>query len=359
MAGGGIKMNMKDYGLKEELSEKIDKDKMIARIIATHKDRYEIVCNNGQGFARIKRGCYYDNPNSIYPTTGDFVVIEWNDIGDSMICETVKRTSSFSRTASSSDRNREMHNQHEQLVASNFDYVFIVQSLNQNFNINRMERYLSLAWESGGIPVIILTKSDLVADSQEYINEVESVAIGVEVHAISCVTKEGIDDIQKYFAKGKTIVFLGSSGVGKSTLLNTLYGEEVMKTSDVRENDARGRHTTTSRNLIMLPNGAMIIDTPGMRELGMWNAESGISKTFCDIEELASECKYSDCTHTSEPGCKILEAIENGELNEERVEQYLKLQKESRYNTDSEQYLRDKREKFKQISKINKAHKNK
>ena len=347
-------MNIVDYGLKENIIEKYGKDKTIARIVATHKDRYEIVCNEGNGFAKIKRGCYYDNPNSIYPTTGDFVLIEWNNSGDSMIYETIKRESSFSRTASSSDRNRQLHNQHEQLVAANFDYVFIMQSLNNNFNINRIERYLSLAWESGGIPVIILTKSDLVENVQDYINEVESVAFGVDVYAISCKTNQGLDDLKKYFSKGNTIVFLGSSGVGKSTLVNTLYGKEVMKTSEIREEDSRGRHTTVSRNLIMLPNGAMIIDTPGMRELGMWNAEEGISKTFSDIEQLTENCKYSDCTHTNEPGCKVLEAIENGSLTKERFEQYIKLQKESRYNTDSEQYLRDKKEKFKNIAKINK-----
>lgn len=159
-------MNIKDYGLKENILEKNDKNKIIARIIATHKERYEIVCNNGNGFAKIKRGCYYDNPNSIYPTTGDFVLIEWNEFGDSMIYETLKRESSFSRTAASSDRNRELHNQHEQLVATNFDYVFIMQSLNNNFNINRIERYLSSAWESGGIIVIIFNKSDFKSNKR-------------------------------------------------------------------------------------------------------------------------------------------------------------------------------------------------
>jgi len=352
-------MNIKDYGLKENLIKNIDESKTVARIIATHKDRYEIVCNNGQGFAKIKRGCYYDNPNSIYPTTGDFVIIECNSTGDSMICETLKRESSFSRTASSSDRNHELHNQHEQLVAANFDYVFIMQSLNNNFNLHRLERYLSLSWESGAIPVIILTKSDLVENIQEYIEQVESIAFGVDVYAVSCITGYGLDSIKKYFSKGNTIVFLGSSGVGKSTLVNTLYGDNVMKTSDIREEDSRGRHTTTSRNLIMLPNGAMIIDTPGMRELGMWNAENGINRTFQDIEQYIGMCKFSDCTHTNEPGCKILEAIVNGEIDQERFEQYLKLQKESRYNTDSNQYLQEKKNKFKEISKINKHNRKK
>ncbi len=350
-------MNIKDYGLKENYIKNIDNNKIVARIIATHKDRYEIVSNKGQGYAKIKRGCYYDNPNSIYPTTGDFVVIEWNDAGDSMIVETLKRESSFSRAAATSDRNHELHNQHEQLVSANFDYVFIMQSVNNNFNLHRIERYLSLAWESGGIPVIILTKSDLVENIQEYIDEVQSVAIGVDVYAVSCKTGNGIDNIKKYFSKGNTIVFLGSSGVGKSTLVNTLYGEEIMKTSEIREEDSRGRHTTTSRNLIMLPNGAMIIDTPGMRELGMWNAETGISQTFQDVEEYIGMCKFSNCTHTNEPDCKILEAIQNGELSEERYDQYLKLKKETEYNSNQEKYLNNKKEKFKEIAKINKNNK--
>ena len=345
-------MDIKDYGFDKQKYNNLDKT--VARIVTTHKDRYEIVCDLGQGFAKIKRGSFYDNPNSIYPTTGDFVLIEWNDSGDSMIYETLKRESSFSRTASSSDRQKELHNQHEQLVAANFDYVFIMQSVNKNFNINRLQRYLSLAWESGGIPVIILTKSDLVDNIESYISSVQDIAFGVDVYAVSAVTKEGIEDIKKYFSKGKTIVFLGSSGVGKSTLVNTLYGKEVMKTSEIRDKDFRGRHTTTSRNLIMLPNGAMVIDTPGMRELGMWDAKIGISKTFQDIEELSSNCKYSNCTHTNEPGCKILEAIEDGTLTQERFNEYVKLKKESEYNKDSDKYLKDKKEKFKAIAKMNK-----
>ena len=350
-------MNIKDYGFKENLLKNNMEGKIPARIIATHKERYEIVCDKGNGFAKIKRGCFYDNPNSIYPTTGDFVLIEWNENGDSMICETLKRESSFSRVASSSDKNHELHKQHEQLVAANFDYVFIMQSLNNNFNLHRLERYLTLSWQSGAIPVIILTKIDLVEDYEIYVRDVESIAIGVDIYCISCKTKEGIEDIKKYFVQGKTIVFLGSSGVGKSTLVNTLYGQEIMKTSEIREDDSRGRHTTTSRNLIMLPNGAMIIDTPGMRELGMWEVSVGLDKTFKDVEEYLGKCKFSDCSHTNEPGCRILEAIENGELSQDRFNSYIKLQNEARYNNDSESYLIEKKEKFKNIAKYNKNNK--
>ena len=345
-------MNIKDYGLKEEkIAGKING--IPARIITTYRDRYEIVSDKGKGFARLKKGSFYDNPNAIYPTIGDFVMIEWNSMGDSQIIETLKRDSSFSRASSSADRNHEMHTQHEQLVAANFDYVFIMQSLNDNFNIRPIERYLTLAWESGAIPVIVLTKCDLVDDVESYISEIESVAIGVDVYAISCKAKIGLEKLQKYFKKGNTLVFLGSSGVGKSTLVNTLIGKDVMKTSEIREDDSKGRHTTTNRQLLMLPTGAMVIDTPGMRELGMWNCDDGIDKTFQDVEKYFGTCKFSDCTHTSEPGCKVLEAIKNGELSEERYNAYMKLKNEARYNSDSESYLREKRNKFKEIAKQN------
>lgn len=345
-------MNIKDYGLKEEkIAGKING--IPARIITTYRDRYEIVSDKGKGFARLKKGSFYDNPNAIYPTIGDFVMIEWNSMGDSQIIETLKRDSSFSRASSSADRNHEMHTQHEQLVAANFDYVFIMQSLNDNFNIRRIERYLTLAWESRAIPVIVLTKCDLVDDVESYISEIESVAIGVDVYAISCKAKIGLEKLQKYFKKGNTLVFLGSSGVGKSTLVNTLIGRDVMKTSEIREDDSKGRHTTTNRQLLMLPTGAMVIDTPGMRELGMWNCDDGIDKTFQDVEKYFGTCKFSDCTHTSEPGCKVLEAIKNGELSEERYNAYMKLKNEARYNGDSESYLREKRNKFKEIAKQN------
>lgn len=351
-------MNIEEYGFKDEemLESKAD---IVARIVTTYRDRYEVVCNKGRTYARLKKGTYYDNPDAIYPTIGDFVLINWNDMGDSTITETLKRRSSFSRVSSSADRNHELHKQHEQLVAANFDYVFILQSLNDNFNLRRIERYLALSWQSGAVPVIVLTKSDLINDVEEYIYQVESVAIGVDVYAISCKTGEGLDKLKKYFSAGKTLVFLGSSGVGKSTLVNKLMGEEVMRTGEIREEDSRGRHTTTNRQLLMLPTGAMVIDTPGMRELGMWEASEELDKTFQDVEQFLGMCKFSDCTHTNEPGCKILEAIDNGKLSQERYDSYLKLKNESKYNDDSDSYLREKRTKFKEIAKMNKNNKKK
>lgn len=337
-------MNIKEYGFNMELTST---SYIPARIIAVYRERYEIACDNGIGYAKLKSGCYYDNPEAVYPTVGDFVLVDWNDTGDSRIVETLKRKSSFSRLDPYSAK------RHEQLVAANFDYVFIMQSLNNNYNLRRIERYLTLAWQSGAIPVIILTKCDLVDDYSTFVSDIKNIAFGVDIYAISCKTGEGLENIKKFFTQGKTIVFLGSSGVGKSTLVNTLCGKEIMSTSEIREEDSRGRHTTTHRELIMLPDGSMIIDTPGMRELGMWNVTEGLDKTFSDVEKYLGKCKFSDCSHATEPGCAILEAISNGELEESRFKSYLKLKKEAEYDDDSEAYLAKKLKKFKEISKIN------
>ena len=342
-------MNIKDYGLTEYYTGSLNEGSGLipARIAAVHKDRYRTVSDMGEGFARLKRGSYYGSDD--YPATGDFVLMEYNAAGDSLICETLPRKSVFVRAAVSEGRGLAR----SQTVAANFDYVFIVQSLNANFNLNRMQRYLSMAWESGGIPVLILTKCDLVPNAGEYADKARETAPGTDVYALSSLTGEGTDGIKKYFSKGKTIVFLGSSGVGKSTLVNTLCGREVMKTSAVRESDSRGRHTTVTRSLITLPGGAMVIDTPGMRELGMFDAGEGIGKTFADAEALTRKCRFPDCTHTVEPGCALLAALEAGTLDRDRYEQYLKLGRESLYNSDPGEYLKEKRNKFRQIAKEN------
>lgn len=217
-------------------------------------------------------------------------------------------------------------------MSANFDYVFIMASLNNDFNVKRIERYLATAWQSGGTPVVILTKADLVADYSTQLLEIQKACIGVDVIAVSILTGFGLDRLSSYLVPGKTLVFLGSSGVGKSSLLNALAGEEIMLVNTIREDGSKGRHTTTHRQLIMLPSGVMIIDTPGMRELGMWAINEGLGETFLDVEELFKLCKFTNCTHKSEPHCAVRTALANGSLEQSRYDHYLTLKREARFN---------------------------
>ncbi|MCL1819320.1 MAG: ribosome small subunit-dependent GTPase A [Oscillospiraceae bacterium] len=315
-----------------------------ALVTAVHKERYELLCGGEQIYGKLKTAVYFNNGTELYPTTGDFVTVQYNPIGDSVIIRTRPRKSLFSRQDPDKTRPR------EQAVAANFDYVFIMASLNQDFSPRRIERYLTLAWQSGATPVIVLTKADLADDIPSAVRETENAAAGVEIHAVSAVTGYGIAELQKYLTPGKTVVFLGSSGIGKSSLLNALMGEDVMEVKAIREDDGKGRHTTTRRQLITLPNGASIIDTPGMRELGMWDAAEGIGGVFADVEELLGGCRFSNCGHQSEPGCVILEAIESGELPRERWESYLKLKREALYADDKAAAIRAKNAWGKSIS---------
>ena len=217
----------------------------------------------------------------------------------------------------------------EQVVAANVDTAFLVTDCGRDFKPRRLERYLTATWDSGADPVIVLAKSDLAEDVPETVAAAEAVAFGVPVHAVSSVTGEGLDALDPYLAPGRTVALLGSSGVGKSTLANRLLGEEVLATGDVRR-DGRGRHTTTHRELVQLPGGALLLDTPGMRELQLWADESALEETFGDVAELAAQCRFSDCAHGSEPGCAVRAALADGRLPEVRWESYRKLQRELR-----------------------------
>jgi ribosome biogenesis GTPase / thiamine phosphate phosphatase len=215
-----------------------------------------------------------------------------------------------------------------QVVAANVDVVFVVCGLDANFNVRRIERYITLAWESGATPVVLLTKADLADDVASRVFEVESVAMGVPVHAVSAPTGEGLDSVAAHVGHGQTAALLGSSGVGKSTLVNALLGEELLATRDVRASDSRGRHTTTQRQLVVLPQGGVMLDTPGMRELQLWDADEGLSTTFADIDELIEHCRFNDCSHEREPGCAVRAALADGSLDRERFTSWRKLQRE-------------------------------
>ena len=318
-----------------------------ARVISQEKGMYKIQSGTEVKSAAVSGKYRYETKTvSDYPAVGDYVIAEWQEgEGNAVITGLFPRKTCFVRKAAGAGKQ-------EQVVAANIDTAFICMSLNNNFNVRRLERYLSVTYESGATPVVILTKSDLCFDVTSKIIDVENVARGVDVLAISSLN-DNYETVMKYILPGKTVAFIGSSGVGKSTLINKLTGLERITTREIGNND-KGRHTTTHRELIALPNGAFVIDTPGMRELGMWDSGDGIDTTFADIEELSRECKYADCTHTFEPGCAVLLAIENGTLDSARLASYWKLKTENNYAADSSRYLETKRAKFKEIAKINK-----
>lgn len=311
-------------------------------VIAVHRERYEVKTEEQKLYARLKSGVYYNQGTEKFPTVGDRVELQFYPNGDSMITKTLERKSYFSRQ----DPDVGMG---EQVVAANFDYVFLVMSLNQNFNLDRLERYLAQAWQSGGTPVVILTKADLCEDLQEKMMQVEKIAPGVDIHAVSSVTGKGMEGVQAYLKVGKSVVLLGSSGVGKSTLVNVLAGEEVMETGEIRLADDKGKHTTTHRQMIELPQGAIIIDTPGMRELGIWEAQDGMSQAFSEIEELISMCRFSNCSHGNEPGCAVRAALEDGSLDKKRWIRYQKLEKENRMRAARNQLAQKRQQKKEQM----------
>ena len=241
------------------------------------------------------------------------------------------------------------------MVAANFDSVFIMQSLNHDLNPKRLERYLTLAWQSGALPVVVLTKADLVDSYAQQRNDILRVAAGCDVFAVSAKTGYGFDELRDYLKPGKTIVLLGSSGVGKSSFVNALAGETIMAVNEIREDDSKGRHTTTHRQLIRMNSGVMIIDTPGMRELGMLDAAAGLSELFADVERYFPLCRFSDCNHEREPGCAVQAAIAAGELPLSRFASYQKLQRESQYAASQTDYLKRKQQRTTEIAKFSKA----
>lgn len=342
-------IDMKQYGLTPSLEKSAGEYEglVIARVISQEKGIYRIVCESGEKPGGITGKLRYSAVTaSELPAVGDFVMVDWNEGGNAVIHRVLPRKSCFLRKAAGNTGK-------EQVVAANIDTVFLCMSLNLDFNLRRLERYLSVAWDSGAVPVILLTKSDLCSDLESRRNDVYSVAMGVDVLTTSMTEENGCRVLLPYFGVGKTAAFLGSSGVGKSTMINHLLGQDRLDTNGLR-NDDKGRHTTTRRELILLPKGGMVIDTPGMRELGMWDAEEGIERTFADLEELAGKCRFRDCTHSGEPDCAIREALDTGVLSMDRWNSFQKLKTENAYSGDSRSYLLAKERKFKEIAKSNK-----
>lgn len=299
---------------------------MPGRVSSEYRGVYTVVTENFEGQAEVTgRFRHNTRTRSDFPTVGDWVVVEIPDmVSRCQIHAILPRYSSLVRKAAGTANE-------EQVLAANIDTVFLVSGLDNDFNERRIERYLTLAYESGVEPVIILNKTDLVEDLQQTTEAVDSIAYGVPVLCVSATNGIGIELLWEYLSPGKTGVLLGSSGVGKSSLINTLRGGNELKTADVRTSDSRGRHTTTNRQLIPLHNGSVLIDTPGMRELQLIANDAALSRSFDDIAELANACRFRDCSHITEPGCAVLESLKTGALNQERYESYLCQRKEIQY----------------------------
>ena len=349
-------INLKHYGFAE--TDKLPDGLLPGRVTEDRGSNYIVITVQGEVTAVLK-GAFYHNAEARedFPCVGDFVLLQYNESGNSLIAAILPRRSKFSRADFSGHAAGYVKTILEQVVATNFDYVFILTSLNWDFNVARLIRYLTQARQSGGQPVIIHTKADLAEDFNGYLNEVRQAAPDVPVYAISVHTGFGLDALHEYLQPGKTIVFLGMSGVGKSSLLNTLMNQEVMVVKAIREDDSRGRHATTHRQLFMLPSGAMVIDTPGMRELGLFGADEGISVGFADVEKLFTQCRFTNCRHKTEPGCAVTAAFADGSLPRERWERYLAQKRENKFVDDKAGYLQDKRTWHKDLAKWSKQEK--
>ncbi|WP_257391858.1 ribosome small subunit-dependent GTPase A [Mesobacillus jeotgali] len=296
------------------------------RVAVEHKHSYRVWLEDGEHLCTLSGKLTYEaNGRDELPAVGDWVAVKVSP-GEmrGTIQGILPRKSKFSRKAAGQVTE-------EQIVAANIDTVFIVNSLNDDLNLRRIERYLLLAWESGSNPVIILSKADLDSDIEAKIKLVSTVAIGVPVIPVSILEGTGMNELQLYLAPGRTVALIGSSGVGKSSLVNYFTGYEKQLVKEIRESDDKGKHTTTHREMVLLPDGAVLIDTPGMRELQLWTSEEGISESFADIDQYAAACKFRDCSHDNEPGCAVWTAINTGSLDEGRLSNYKKLQKELAY----------------------------
>jgi ribosome biogenesis GTPase len=348
--------------LSESFRKLIEPGLQPARIISQQKNLFRVGTSTGELEAVISGKWLFNNRSGQYPAVGDWVAIKSPESGTIALIDSVlPRHSQFSRLAAGG-RGRRSGLTAEQILAANIDIVFIVSALDsgRGFNVRRLERYLTMSWNSGASPVLILNKSDLCRDMVSALNEVERIAQGVPILAVSALQNSGLELIQKYMGRGITAAFIGPSGVGKSSLINSLLGAQTIKINSVRESDSAGHHTTTHRELFLLPGGGAVIDTPGLREIQLWSDEESLDDTFQDIQSLAAQCHFSDCTHNAEPGCAVQEALSNGTLETGRYNNYLKMQKELHYLSarQNDRVRVEEKARWKKISQLQKQIKN-
>jgi ribosome biogenesis GTPase / thiamine phosphate phosphatase len=311
--------DLRELGWTPDLAENLEPGLEPGRVAAAHRGAFDVWLEAGEVRSSL--------PGKLLNDGVDVAVGDWVGLGQGLIRQVLPRRSAIVRNAASNQQRLT----HGQTLAANVDVAFVVTSLGPDLEPRRIERYLVTIWESGATPEIVLTKADRMEDPWELVAEVEAVALGVPVHVVSAVTGQGCDALRARIQPGETAVLLGSSGVGKSTLVNRWLGAEVMATKETREDDDEGRHTTTVRQLLVLPGGGLVLDSPGIRELQLWDVGAGaLDATFSDVEELAADCRFGDCTHQHEPGCAVLAAVESGELPADRFQSWRKLQRELR-----------------------------
>lgn len=324
----------------------------LGRITAVFQKQYRVMTAAGETLSELSGKMRFEAlTKADLPAVGDWIIQTEREAGLGRIEQVLPRTSQFSRKAAGTEAE-------EQIICANVDVALLVMAFGHDFNVRRLERYLTVAWEAGVKPIIVLTKRSLMESVESELTEIEEIAFGTPYFAIDSLTGDGLESLREVLEPRETIVLVGSSGVGKSTLVNALANEQLMETGGVREDDQRGRHTTTHRELKRLGNGLLLVDTPGMRELGLWDGSDGLTSTFSDIESLAENCRFRDCQHGNEPGCQVRQALEEGSLPHERWESYLKLQREIAYaeRKQSVALQAAEKEKWKKIQKNAQAH---
>ncbi|TVP90158.1 ribosome small subunit-dependent GTPase A [Alkalibacterium sp.] len=335
---------------QEKWNESKQENWVRGRIVTQSRDFSKVMTEQGEWLCTLP-GSFTHHPTFEFPAVGDWVAVEQLPGEErGLIRHVLERQSEFVRHVAGLETKA-------QVIAANIDYAFLVMSCNEDFNVRRLERYLIATWDSGAQPIIVLTKSDLTDESgrMEMELKIDEVAYGVPVYFVSNETGENIENLSKVVQPNYTAALLGSSGVGKSTLVNSLLKTDKMKTNTIREDDSKGKHTTTHRELILLPDGGILVDTPGMREFQLWSKgeSTGLSESFTDVEALITQCKFNDCQHETEPGCAVKEALEEGTLTQDRYDSYVKLQKELAYveRKQDEKLMRAEKDKWKTISK--------